>query len=74
MQIAQYGARDDLFALQWLSPQHWLAWNSLPKTLVKGHMVEVFLVLLHRSIQMSLAQDQKAVQSEHDESRKEPSP
>ena len=34
----------------------------------------MFLVVLRYAVQMSLAQDQKVVQSEHDVSRKEPSP
>jgi hypothetical protein len=63
MQTAQHGARDELSNRLWLGPSHWLARHTLPNTLVGSRVVEVFLVLLHHAMQVSLAQEQKVVQA-----------
>ena len=63
MQTAQYGARDERPDHLWPSASHWMAWDSLPSTLVGSRVVEVLLVVLHCAVQVSLAQDQEVVQA-----------
>jgi hypothetical protein len=63
MQAAQHGAGDEIPNHLWVGPSPWLARDSLPNALVGPSAVEVFLVLLHQPIQMSLTQDQQVVQT-----------
>jgi hypothetical protein len=63
VQTTQYGSRDDLSAPRWPRPLQWPAWDSLPKPLMGSRVIEVFSVLLHYALQVSLTQDQETVQA-----------
>ena len=63
MQTTQHRTRCD-FPTGWRCLWSlWLARNALLDALMGSGVVEVFLVLLHHSVQMALPQDQKVVEA-----------